>query len=324
MSVLAQATRAVGRVSAVALVAFALPVMAGEDAVAWLQRAAAAARDLNYTGIIVYQSGTRVEVSRLVHYSDGNEHMGKLVSLDGPPREVISTRDQITCYLPDQKLIRIEPRTFRNVFPALSPGQLSALLEHYVFRRTEPARIAGIETQSFVFEPKDGLRYGHKFWADVPTGLLIKAKLFNERAETVEQFAFTEVQIGVHIDRDAVKPTYSARAADWQVQSAPAEAVAQETGWMVRQLPPGFRKVVEGYRTLRGKPGQVAHLVYTDGLVSVSVFIEPTAAAPKALGAAQQGATSVYSRQVDDYVVTVVGEAPRSTIRQIAHSVARR
>lgn len=298
---------------------------AGEDVGQWLQRAAAAARELNYVGTIVYQTGNRVEVSRLTHFADGAEELGKLVSLDGPPREVIRSRDQITCYLPDQKLMRVEARTFRNVFPSLSTAQLATLAQFYTFRRAEAARIAGQETQSFVFEPKDGMRYGHKFWADLTTGLLIKARLLNERNETIEQFAFTDIQIGVRLDKDSVRPSYFARAPDWRIQNAPPpDAVAQETGWLVRQLPPGFSKVVEGVRTLHGTRGPVVHLVYTDGLVAVSVFIEPFAATSRQLGLAHQGAINVYSRQLDDHLVTVLGETPQSTVRQIAYSVSRR
>ena len=51
--------------------------------------------------------------------------------------------------------------------------------------------------------------------------------------------------------------------------------VQQDTGWLVKELPPGFSKIVEGYRTLRGKVAPVAHLVFSDGLAAVSVFIEP-------------------------------------------------
>ena len=98
----------------------------------------------------------------------------------------------------------------------------------------------------------------------------------------------------------------------------------KDTGWMVKDLPPGFTKVIEGYRTLRGKPAQVAHLVFSDGLVAVSVFIEPTPANPQPVGLSQQGGINVYSRQLDDHLVTVLGEAPGATVRQIAYSVIRR
>ena len=84
----------------------------------------------------------------------------------------------------------------------------------------------------------------------------------------------------------------------------------QETGWVVKDLPPGFSKVVEGYRTLRGKSDKVAHLVFSDGLVAVSVFVEPTPATPQPVGLSQQGGVNVYSRPLNEHLVTVLGEAP--------------
>jgi negative regulator of sigma E activity len=42
------------------------------------------------------------------------------------------------------------------------------------------------------------------------------------------------------------------------------------------------------------------------------------------VGLSQQGGINVYSRQLDDYLVTVLGEAPGTTVRQIAYSVGRR
>lgn len=301
------------------------PLALGQEVTDWLQRAADAARTLNYVGTIVYQHGGRVEASRLVHLADGKGEYAKLTNLDGPAREVIRDNDQVRCYYPDAKLVRIEPRAFHNVFPSLLPQQLSTLAEYYAFRKVETARIAGLETQAYVFEAKDGMRYGHKFWADTATGLLLKSRLLNERNEPVEQFAFSDIQIGVKLDRDMIKPAFAPPPSDWKVrESPPGEVTPQDTGWIVKELPPGFAKIVEGYRTLQGKPGQVAHLVFSDGLVAVSVFIEPTPTSPQPVGLSQQGGLNVYSRQLNDYLVTVLGEAPGTTVRQIAYSVGRR
>ncbi len=303
----------------------AVPAVCAQDAAAWLQRAAGAARNLNYVGTIVYEHGGRVETSHLVHLLEGGSEFEKLTNLDGPAREVIRNNDLVRCYYPDAKIIRIEPRSFRNAFPSLLPQQLNALAAHYFFRRGELARIAGLETQAVIFEAKDGLRYGHKFWADVATGLLLKARLLNEKNEPIEQFAFTDIQIGIKLDRELVKPPFSSLPTDWQVrESPPGEVQPKETGWVVKDLPPGFAKVVEGFRTLRGKSAQVAHLVFSDGLVAVSVFVEPTPPTPQPVGLSHQGGINVYSRQLDDYLVTVLGEAPGATVRQIAYSVARR
>jgi sigma-E factor negative regulatory protein RseB len=302
------------------------PVAFGQDAAAWLQRAANAARELNYVGTIVYEHAGRVETSHLAHLLDAGSEFEKLTNLDGPVRVVIRNNDVVRCYYPDAKIIRIEPRSFRNAFPSLLPQQLNALAEHYFFRKGELARIAGLDTQAYIFEPKDGLRYGHKFWADIATGLLLKARLLNENNESVEQFLFTDVQIGVKIDRDLFKPPPPVgMLPDWEVrESPPGEVKPQDTGWLVKDLPAGFSKIVEGFRTLRGKSSPVAHLVFSDGLVAISVFVEPSPATPQPVGLSHQGGINVYSRQLDDYLVTVLGEAPGATVRQIAYSVVHR
>jgi len=64
--------------------------------------------------------------------------------------------------------------------------------------------------------------------------------------------------------------------------------------------------------------------VFSDGLVAVSVFIEPRSSVPVQSGPLQQGALNVYSMKVDDQMVTALGEVPGATVRQIAASVARR
>jgi sigma-E factor negative regulatory protein RseB len=301
------------------------PVAAAEDAAAWLARVAAAARQLNYVGTIVFQHGGRVETSRLWHLNDNGAEFEKLVNLDGPAREVIRSHGEVRCYYPDAQIVRVEPRTFRTVFPSLSPQQQQALARYYEFRRGEPERVAGLDARAYVFEPRDGLRFGHKFWADEATGLLLKARIVDEKGEVVEQFAFTDVAIGVRIDRDAVKPTWATLPPGWQLrEGAAADTVAHQTGWVVARPPPGFAKITEGFRTLRGHREPVAHLVFSDGLVAISVFVAPLGAVPPQTGSARQGGLNVYSLKLDEHLVTVLGEAPGATVRQMAQSVTRR
>jgi sigma-E factor negative regulatory protein RseB len=311
-------------------VAFALitcafaELAAAQDANALLNRAATAARLLNYTGTLVYQHAGRVETTRLVHLNEGGKEFEKLVNLEGPAREVIRSDGEVRCYYPDAKVVRIEPRTFRNAFPSLSPQQQKALTEYYELRKAEVDRVAGLDVQAWVFEPKDGLRYGQKLWFERVTGLLLKARIQNERNEPVEVFTFTDIAIGGKMDHDMVKPTWPPAPPAWQVHDAgPAEADAADTGWVIRGAPPGFSRVAEGYRALRGKRSPVAHIVYSDGLVAVSVFVEP-ASGVHPVGLLQQGGVNVFVRDADGYVVTALGEAPATTIRQIANSVSRR
>ena len=73
-----------------------------------------------------------------------------------------------------------------------------------------------------------------------------------------------------------VEPTFAAVPPDWTVKEASSGDVApNETGWMVARVPAGFVKIMEGFRKLRGRRDPVAHLVFSDGLVAISVFVEP-------------------------------------------------
>src|SRR5262249_37872868 len=151
------------------------------------------------------------------------------------------------------KIVRVEPRTIRNVFPSLSPEQTANLAQYYEFKLVPGGRVAGRNSEVAVVDPKDGMRYGPRFWADPPTRLLLKSRLVNEKGETIEEFAFTDVTVNAKIDKDMVKPSWASVPADWQVkQGGPGQVATNDTGWTVTKPPPGFIKIMEGMRTLAG------------------------------------------------------------------------
>jgi sigma-E factor negative regulatory protein RseB len=246
--------------------------------------------------------------------------MERLEVLDGPPREVVRTRDEIRCYLPDSRTVKVDRWREQRAFPALLPAQVSGLTEHYSIAMDETARIAGFDCRAIVLAPRDELRYGYKLWADVRTGMLLKARAFNRAGDTIEQFTFTQLEIG-YVPRERLRARHAAR--NWRIeQSAVAPANLAESGWNVRSDLPGFRKVVEIRRMLRDAQ-PVGHVVYSDGLAAVSVFIEPIAgrSEPPRIGLATMGAVNVYTREVADHLVTVVGEAPAASVQRIGNRV---
>ena len=324
----ARARRAVLAPAAFAALVAATSARA-DDATQWLARVAQAGRQLNYAGTIVYQRGNRTETSRIVHLNNGGKEYEKITSLDGPAREIVRTQNEVRIYYPDAKVVRIEPRLFRNAFPSLSPEQQKSLRDYYDFKVVGGERVGGVAADIVVFEPKDGLRYGHRFWSDATTGLLLKARVVNERGEIVEQFAFTDTQINAKLDRALVEPSWPTVPPDWKVKELSSGDVAlHDTGWAVTRIPAGFTKIMEGFRRRPGRPNPFAQLVFSDGLVAISVFVEPLSGAPGAPGAtgfsATQGGFNSYSFRQDDNLVTVMGEVPGATVRQIAQSVARR
>lgn len=296
------------------------------SAMEWLERIYSATQKLNYTGTFVYQHGQHVETSRITHLVDARGPYEKLETLDGVPREIVRTRDRVVCYLPSTKTVKIDKQPDMQMFPAILPRQLKELSENYEVRKGEVERIGGYDCQVVVLEPKDRMRYGHRLWADRNSGMLLKAKTLDERNQVLEQFAFTQLKIGGNIDRDKIRPRFSGKGGDWRVEdSGASHANLTEAGWIIRSSPPGFHTVAELIRTLGGASG-VGHIVLSDGLAAVSVFIEPMSSKNSTAqpGLVRQGVINVYMRPVGNYWVTVVGEAPPESVKYIANAVEYR
>jgi sigma-E factor negative regulatory protein RseB len=156
--------------------------------------------------------------------------------------------------------------------------------------------------------------------------MLLKSQTLDEKNRVVEQFVFTQIAIGGKIDHNQLKSRFLAKSRDWHVESSGAVATSlAASGWTIRPELPGFKKVTEMKRR-QGGSSEVGHVVYSDGLAAVSVFIEPLAkktSVPPA-GLSRQGAINIYSRQMDNHLVTVVGEAPAESVIRLAESVEYR
>jgi sigma-E factor negative regulatory protein RseB len=291
------------------------------ETLGWLRKIHDATQKLSYTGTFVYQNGSRSETSRITRYVDATGDIEKLEVMDGVPREIVRTKDTVRCYLPGSRLVKVDRRTERG-FPALLPERISALARHYDISLGETRRIAGYDCQAVVLTPRDNLRYGYKLYADQASGMLLRAVTFDAAGEPVEQFTFTQLAIG-GVTRDMVKSRHAAARA-WRVEDAEA-APARLAGWGLSSELPGFHKVVELKRRL-GESRSAGQVVYSDGLAAVSVFIESLEGRsdPVRTGLASMGAIHIYTREVANHMVTVVGEAPAASVQRIANAVEYR
>lgn len=318
------ATLSVRRGLLVLLLAMPAAVAAESDTL--LARMQHASRNLDYDGIFVYQRGDQLDSLRIVHKAGPGGTRERLISLNGAPREIVRNDREVLCYLPDEDAVLIEHRRAdqRN-FPALLPESLAALEENYRIRVGKEGRVAGRKTRAVVIKPRDELRYGYQLWADKATGLLLKAGLVDERGALMEQYMFTQIAIGQGVPEEALKP--QTRASKFIRQSSPAvETGNTPQGWSADELPAGFALTAWMQRPPQGSRPAMEHLVYSDGLAVVSVFIEPLAENERnesLSGVTRMGAVHVYGRTIDGYQVTVMGEVPATTVSLIGNSVRR-
>lgn len=291
-----------------------------------LEKAAEAAHKLNYKGVFVYQIGQNVNSFQITHINYGTGEFARVTVLDGAPREVLRQGNETVIYQPRNERAMVEKRRVQSSFPAILPTLTDALKFSYQIRQAGLERVGGRDGVIIQLDPRDKLRYGYRFWLDRQSGLLLKSVMINERGDMVEQIAFNQLLLVNNPDMDWFHPgADSARINNMQVEEKARQYGVEGDGWVITQLPAGFHKVEQVRRNVSGKTVMASHLVFSDGLASVSLFIEPIEknVAPKQ-GRCVQGATNVFADVVDDHQVIVVGEVPEATVRQIAGSVSFR
>lgn len=292
------------------------------DPLSWLGKISTASQRLNYVGTFSYQSGKQIETSRIAHRSDGEGEFERLEVLDGSPREVIRSANEVRCVLPEQRTVIIDKPGSRRAFPARLPASFNGLAESYRIHKGEIGRVAGYEAQSIILEPRDDMRYGHVLWAEVQTGLLLKSRMVDERGEMIEQFSFSDLRIGGEIDKALLKPRFD-RGEGWRVVSVRGDEVAKsESGWTLRNPVPGFSLTSVVRRPLGAERGEAIHLVFSDGLAAISVFVEPAAGDNGAgSGPSSSGAINIFKRNTGSHIVTALGEVPARAVQRVAEGM---
>jgi sigma-E factor negative regulatory protein RseB len=299
----------------------------GNDPLAWLQRVADSARTTTFAGTVVHVTPERTATSRITHvFLAGAEHE-KIESLDGPRREILRHNEDLQCFYPDAKTVRLDRRVTARFFPAVLSGPVPAIAENYSVKLGEVERVLNQDCRWIHLDPRDALRYAQRLCAELGTGLVMRARTLGRKGQVIEQFTFTELRLGSQVSRGEVKSTFYGQSKDWRTDSQPRDEVKEvDTGWTVNAVPPGFRKVKEMARKMPGREKPVSQIVFTDGVASFSVFVEPLApgARPGETTMTEEGDLSVYTGPVGESQVTVLGEVPPVTAQQVGRSVARR
>jgi sigma-E factor negative regulatory protein RseB len=332
-------TRALG---AVLLSGVAGVVVAASPA-EWLANMERALSSRNYTGVFVHEQRGQTETLQIVHRASSGRSDERIRSLDGSGREFIRRGGELTCYLPDQRLVVVEPARDGNLLLGELRRLDVAASGQYELRELAPTRVSGRDVRVLDVEPRDSYRYGYRLWIDAQSAMPLKSQLRAPRGEVLEQMVFTELRLPKQIADADLAPATDASGFRWARQPvssvAAVNAVSDDAQgvWQSAALPPGFRMTLRAQQTLPGSNGPVTQWVFSDGLASVSVFVEQGAAVNAPNGAdagvaatsaaaagdiTQLGSSSAWSTTVQGYRVTAIGEVPPDTLRAIASSMA--
>ncbi len=290
----------------------------------WLERMATAMSQMSYQGTFVYVRGGGVETMRITHVTDDNGVRERLYSVSGPRREVIRNREGVRCVLQDSGAIVEDPVVASSYFPELPLEAIGSHSNGYRLELRGKARIAGQTARRVSILPQDEYRYGYEFWLQEDTGLLLKWVLKDSNNRALAKLMFTDFSMGTGVDLDELEPDAAAEEYVELPTFSPVKTVVIQSSpsWQPHKLPPGFKLSAHSHKV--SADGIFEHMVYSDGLAAVSVYIEKQGSELGVMqGVGQLGTNNAYTRKQGDLQITAIGEVPAITVKTIATSMAR-
>ena len=295
-----------------------------EDVEKWLAKMHNAAHMINYDGLFVYGQNNEMTSMQIIHSVDKNGEFERLISLDGSGREVIRSGDTVTCILPDKKSVVVDKSRPDAEFPPMFPLKIDELSKFYDFHFGKSSKVAGRTAIKLMIKPKDHYRYAHTLWIDSESGLLLKDHLVGDNGKIVEQFMFTQINYPDVIQKKRLVSNIKSKTFTWYKakELKSKNNVQKSMSWKVNNVPAGFVPGVKRHHKMTMSAMPVEHFMYSDGLSSISIFVEKQIKKSKNLiGSSTMGAVNAYGRAIGEYHVTVVGEVPHATVKIVGDSV---
>ena len=285
---------------------------------------------INYQGTFVYMHDDQLDAMKIIHGVVGGEVKEKLVSLSGEPREVVRDHETVTCVWPHRKLVTVDSASsVHHAIPTIIPKELGSLRQNYSVVAGPVSIIADHECRLLAIKPADQWRYGYELCIDPQTGMLLRSKMIHPGGRLLEEVMFTHLRYLDSVEdinfnfknNDIDKFTWHKSS---QSSVSEKQKLQTQKSWRVAGLPPGFSVSKIGQRIMPTSDEPVHHMVVSDGVASVSIFItKPRKMTDMFEGLRRRGSINAFSRGFNDHQITVLGEVPNATVKMIGASVER-
>lgn len=289
----------------------------------WLIRMAAAVQQTSYEGTVIRIRDGKAEALKVVHTVADGVIREKLVAQEGDGLEIIRNGNEVHCILPDRKSVLVEEWNDQSTLFSTLPSSEIRFGSEYDVVLVREERVAGRQAMLVAIRPHDEYRYGHRIWLDLETAFPLQAQLIGTDGEPVEQVKFADIHLNAPIDAAMLAPSVDTASFRWFNPPTRHRSQSITTRWQATALPHGFRAVATHGEMLPGSEDVTTHIVYSDGLASVSVFVAPSDGSD-AEGAQSVGASNSFSTVIDGHGITAVGEVPAVTVEQIATTMTLR
>jgi sigma-E factor negative regulatory protein RseB len=286
-----------------------------------LDRMNDAVRQLDYEGRFVVQSANRLDAMYIVHRVKQGTEKERVVWLTGQPREIIRSDEAVACRLPGRDApINVGLRANGRSFSPLRGVSSSQLDASYQIEMLEPGRVAGRDSHQILIRPRDDLRYGYRLFVDQVSALPLQSIMFDETQQAVSHMMFVELRVG-----HAITPIEHDLSAMQLAKADPNDHLSFECltapNWVFPELPPGFRLNVHRRKAVAGGAGERDHFIFSDGLATVSVYVQRVDGDGGLSGVSRLGAAKAVGRRIGDQEVIAVGEVPTKTLHWFAQNI---
>lgn len=283
----------------------------------WLERMSQAMSTTDYEGIVFRRQKGESEALKVVHMVIDGVVNEKITTQEGKALEIIRLGDEVHCIFPDRKSVLIENWDDKSTLFSSLPRTEIRFGAEYDLSIIREERVADRRAIMLAIRPHDSYRFGHRIWLDHDTAFPLRTQLVNGEGDSIEELKFVDISLDSDIAPEAFSPTMSLKDYTWYREPARATEVDIDTGWENEALPAGFRAVSTRNERLPGADKPVTHIVYSDGLATVSVFI--TEKQGQVIAERWNvGSSNSYHVDYGDYQITAVGEVPAETVQLIA------
>ena len=300
-----------------------LPGAADETPHDWLNKMARAVQSTNYEGTVIRMKDGDVEALKVVHVVEDGVIRERVLIQDGKGLELIRNGNEVQCILPDKKSVLVEEWDESSALFSTLPSSNVRFGSEYDLRIVRKERVAGRKAIVLAVQPHDEYRFGHRIWIDVSTGFPLQTRLVGSDGDTIEEIMFADITLDQEIQASALQPSYSIEGFRWYTEPRRSVREDVETDWASDGLPPGFRVVATHGQQMPGSDDRVTHILLSDGLARVSVFVEPDTGKEVA-ERTKVGASHSYSFVANGHRITAVGDVPAATVEIIATSMQPR
>ena len=289
----------------------------------WLDKMSTAVTTLDFKGTVIRRSSGETQAMKVTRRIVDGVVQEKLVSQEGNGLEIVRNGTEVYCILPDKRSVLVEQwddgLTLFSTLPTSEP-QFGSEYDVLLVREE---RVAGRRAMLLAVRPHDGYRYGHKIWLDQETAFPLRTELVGGDGALLEQLKFADISLNAEISEESLKPSFDLQSFTWYPEPAQADVATMESDWISDDLPQGFRLVSAAQETLRGTETPVVHLMYSDGLATVSVFVAESGEDQPLPDELLDGPSNMHSVESDGHHVIAMGEVPPATVRRIAVSIRR-